>query len=1017
MKRLAEQLIVFAARYRSRFLIALAALGLLAGLSLFRIQFTHDVSQLFPDSGSAGTVFRIVHETRLANTVQLEFISSDGIERHESFLDSIAEKLSRLPGIKRVAFRYRTGDFLPELLSFTALIPRFFSPEILKECSSETAVRNALKQLSFPTPGGIRLLRNQPFGLEQKILLDLRNLDELAGMRLAPEFPYFASQDKHRAMIVFDADIIIGDADSVRKLIAELRRIIEPLPEGMQFRIISGCMHTLGNEEVLKRDAAVAGMVSLMLFLLIFLLFYRRDWRTLWIPVIPLYASLLALGIMTLFFREICFYVIGLGCCITGLAIDQGIHVYAAFHGVNAERKTAALTEPMMLSAATSVLVFLFLGLTGIRAYVQLAVFAGLSLVFSCILALIVLPLFLNRDQPVMELNFTLPNRKIPVWPLALLCLTAILCGKSLLKNSDLSLDALDGTPRGIRLQEQDFNTAWRTPGRKTAVIAASGKDGEEALSRLKKLTNRLRQEKIPFAMPPFPPRREQQSNRMKWRSQKTAKEMAELEKQTQESCKKHHLPEKFFQPFFDQLRRAVASDDLSLPPVLRAIEQKMIKEHGESASAVALVPDTPGLAIAVHRELNKYQDGHWALLSREGFRLLIREELGGRFLLLLPLSLIAAGILAFLVFRNLTDLLLAMVPVLTAFSGLFILGALTGFRATPAAAFALILLTGLAIDYGIYAVSQLRNPDEISIRSSVFLSAATTVAGAGALIFSKHPALFDPGIVLSVGITLACLSGLYLVPLLKRNGKILPLLAFALLLMQNGCIAGKGDAFENHPESERLKERMKIYPEIPFKIQADAVIRRNGHTYSVILAADLDPQNGKIKAAGVHPGSGMLVFRLDDNHRNDYWAPLRPESSFENTAHDGPPPRRSFGSRMKDFFLKPVRSCRALFQKKSDERIKRQLSLALTEDFRRIFQLKKGKELAVKWKTEYIAVYADDGTEWEIRPESSIHKEDSSWSCEYRNQGETVLYRNHKWNYTIRLKIRKQQTKGKKNE
>ena len=964
MKRLTEQLIAFAAGNRTKVFAALLLLGLLAGLSLFRIKFTNDVSQLFPDSRDAGTTFRVLNETRLGNTVQLEFIVSDAIEKHEKYLDAVSKKLDRLPEVKNVVFRYRAHDLFQELTALTALIPRFYSPEVLDRCEAEPAVKKALKQLAFPIPGGVRMLRNQPFGLEQNILTDLRKLDDLTGMRLASGLPYFATPDKHRAMIVFNADLQIGDADSVRKLIGKLHRILEPLPAGMQFRILSGAMHTLGNEEVLKRDAMLSCTVSLALFLLIFLIFYRRDWRTLWIPAIPLYASLFSLGIMTLFFREICLYVVGLGSCITGLAIDQGIHVYAAYHGPDAERRTAALTEPMMLSAATSILVFVFLALTGIRAYVQLAAFAGLSLASSCMIALIVLPLFLNREKQMAELKLAFPTWKIsPVLPL-LLFPAAVFCGMLLLKNANFTLESLDGTPREIRMQEQDFNAAWRTPGIRTALLAAFGKTPDEAQTRLLKITNeRLQCNLFNIALPPVPPASRQKQNLEKWRTPEIAKKIDRLEKQIRETGKKHGLPENFFSPFFNQLRKSIGSDDLTLPPMLESIVRKMVWEHNGTASAIALVRDDETSARFIRPILRKHGDGHCALLSKEGFKQMIREDLGGRFLWILPLSVLSALALAYGVFRRFSDVLLAMIPVYVSFCGLFILGALTGFRATPAGAFALILLTGLAIDYGIYAVSQLRNPNEISIRESIFLSAATTVAGAGALVLSKHPALFGTGIVLSVGITLACLSGLYLVPMLKRNGKPGRLLSAVLFLfLLTGCTSGI--PLEEYSEAQSLKEKMRIYPETPFQIQANAILEVQDRKFTFLLAAELNPATGTIKAAGVS-GAGTLLFRI--NGRDCIWGSGIPENA-------------------------------------------QKLLASFREDLCRIFLLKDRNPLAVKQKAEYIVLSSQNGVKWEIHPDRTIRKETSfpirKWTGEYRDSGRTVLYCNHRGNYTIRLRI-----------
>ena len=394
------QWIAFCARHRAGAALVLTALGLLAAaLTIVCGRFTNDVRKLFPETPEVAATFRVLHDARLADAVQLEFVAQDDVTKYADFLFGAADRLRKLPGLSSVTFRYRAADPAAELASFSRLTPRFFSPDILLGCNPDAAAKQALKFLAFPVPGQGKLLRSQPFEWERKLLAQLKKLDDALGMKLDAGLPYFATQDRRRAMIAAEARILIGDADAVRRLFSDIRTAVGPLPPGLEMRIVSGCSHTLGNEEVLKRDAMISGTVSLVLLLLLFLRFCRGDRRALWIPVLPLYASLLSLGAMTLIFHEICWYVIGLGGCVTGLAVDQGIHVYAACRGAEGERRTAALGVPMLLAAATSVAVFVLLALTGIEAYIQLAVFAGLALILSALLALLVLPLLIDREH------------------------------------------------------------------------------------------------------------------------------------------------------------------------------------------------------------------------------------------------------------------------------------------------------------------------------------------------------------------------------------------------------------------------------------------------------------------------------------------------------------------------------------------------------------------------------------------------------------------------------------------
>lgn len=977
----AEKLIRFAGRHRKLCLVLLTLAGAAALIAILSGSYTNDVSRLFPDTPESSAMFRVLRETHLADAAQLEFIDPSGIEKHEAWLEHIAAEIAAIPAVHSVTFRYRSNDPGAELSSFSRLAPRFHSPDALLECDPHTAVHNALGQLAFPVPGALRRTRKHPFKTEMRLLEKLRELDKLTGMRLAADLPYFATADKKRAMMTFDADIRVGDADAVRRLLTKVRQCIGAPPPRVNWRLISGSNHTLGNEETLKRDAAISGAVSLGLFLLIFIFFYRGDPRALWIPAIPLCASLLSLGLMTCFFHEICWYVVGLGGCITGLAVDQGIHVYAAFHGADAERRTAALAKPMILSAATSIAVFLILALSGIQAYVQLAVFAGTSLALSCLMALAVLPQLIRRDRGVRELRIPLPAppRRLGVlpWVLAIFAAAgAVYGGKRVLSRADFSLRSLDGTPESILREEADFKASWRSNAPRTAILAALGKDAENALEHLEDIASALEKRGVHVASTPRPTLAEQRRNLASWRTPETRRMIDDLESRTRRACEEGGLPPEFFSPYFSALRAAVDSDDLSLPPLLEHIDRRMVKERSGTAAAIALLRDDPRDTAVIRDELGKRNDGSCALLSEESFRSLIRDEAGGRFKWIMPLALLSALLLALAVFRNPTDVLRAMIPVAAAFSGLAILGGAVGFRATPAAAFALILLTGLSVDYGIYAVCQLRDPANLSVGTPIILSAATTIAGSGALMCSRHPALFDTGAVLSAGIAIACLSGLFLVPLTVKpgpSGKMLALFLAAMLAF-SGC-ATKID-LDDCPDAESIRAGLSPYPASPFTLQAVAAVEAdNGQTLNFLLAADVDPESERIKAAGVNAGSGALLFGSGQSAASPFATGSSP-------------------------------ALERLFR-------------AVQEDLKRIFLHKNRRPLAVERKTEYIAVYSDDKVEsrlyeWglELRREAFPFR---IWRCEFRDSGRTVDYRNQRLGYRLRLKINN--IMAKKNE
>lgn len=965
MKRFFEQSITFTIRRKWIVSGFVAVCVLVSLLLLFFTRYTNELHHLFPASGETGKTFRILNRSHLADTVQVEFLCSNGkkVTDFENYLDSAAGRLATLPQVRQVVFRYRANAMtMPDL---SGLITTTQDPaEVLPLCDPDQAVRDVQKQLALPVCD-IKALRKRPYPvMTQGLLQNLTLLNELGAMRFAPDLPYFADPAKERAMILFETDIPIGDADAVRTLYASVDQALSPLPEGLSYRIISGCNHTLGNESVLKRDATVAGILSVIFFVLIFLFFYRRDLRALWIPAIPLIASAPALGITALFFDEICLYVVGLGSSIVGLAIDQGIHIYSACREPgNKVRNAAGLAAPLLLSMATSALVFVFLAFTGIEAYMQLAVFAGLSLLFSALLTLFFLPALLPDAAGAGEKsNFSLPmpdpKHAHAAWGMLifLLIVTATLLPNL---HFELSAESLDGTPQEILEAEQDFNAVWRDPEVRTALIAATdGASGENALQKLETIHAALSEQGITLAMPPLPSAKRQAELQEKWAQPDTLAALQNLESQTKTALQERKMPVKFFDPFFTALHAGNGEK----PEFFRYIENKMIKERSNGSTALAMMAETPGNIAAARKILREMPD--CAVISREAFSQQIRQDFGSRFFILLCCSIAGSFLLAWLAFRNLRSVLLAMMPILFTFALLGTLGAVTGFKVNAAAGFALVLLAGLAIDYGVYAVHQLKAPENLSIRRSVLLSAATTIAGAGALVFSRHPVLSGTGIVLSLGIAAACFCGLYLVPLLagfkgSRKTKLILLLLLCFLL--TAC-SSPDIPLNDFEQKGQVLKAVAMYPQdAPYKIRANAVWEIFGNELTAILAFELDPATGTVKAAGVLP-AGTLLFRTSDQGL------VLGNGIPENAKH--------------------------LFRN-------------IQTDLKRIFLLNPAGALAAQ-DGEIILLHTGDQVEWELTGSTLARRcgmfPFRKWACRLENNGKNVIYENFEQYYTLRL-------------
>jgi predicted RND superfamily exporter protein len=81
----------------------------------------------------------------------------------------------------------------------------------------------------------------------------------------------------------------------------------------------------------------------------------------------------------------------------------------------------------------------------------------------------------------------------------------------------------------------------------------------------------------------------------------------------------------------------------------------------------------------------------------------------------------------------------------------------------------AAILIIGLGVDYGIFMVTKITHRLDLATQRAVFVSGLTTLAGFGALITARHPALHSIGLSVIVGISAAIAAALLVIPAIYR--------------------------------------------------------------------------------------------------------------------------------------------------------------------------------------------------------------------------------------------------------
>jgi predicted RND superfamily exporter protein len=191
-----------------------------------------------------------------------------------------------------------------------------------------------------------------------------------------------------------------------------------------------------------------------------------------------------------------------------------------------------------------------------------------------------------------------------------------------------------------------------------------------------------------------------------------------------------------------------------------------LVLGEGAAAEVLTLVPDGPELADLVEGQLQ----GAVQLVSQSRFRREISAAISHDFFRFIISASVVVVLLLLLLFRRVDKVLAALVPVGTGLIVMFGCMGTLGLEFNLFNIIACILVIGLGVDYGIFMVCKSAEGHSAATDKAVLVSGLTTLAGFGALVLARHPALHSIGVTVLLGIGAAIPAALLVVPVLYRG-------------------------------------------------------------------------------------------------------------------------------------------------------------------------------------------------------------------------------------------------------
>ena len=784
---------------RVLFAAILIAFLLVFGWLASRLKLEENISKMLPDKADIMMVNQTIESSGFMDRLFIHVYSNkENPDLLTQYADSLAQILNTCPDtnlIRELEYRL-TEDQESAIYSFV----QDNLPVLLEE-SDYDSIRDKLaqKNIDQSIEGGYQLLMtpagawSAPMFLKDPLNFTSLGLNKLSKLKLDDNIEvyngYFLSKDhKHLLMWLIPKNEPNETTENTR-LVARVDSSLENLNTDLvRGEYFGTTAVAVGNATRIKADIHTTVAIAFTV-LLLFLTFYFRKLATiiyLFTPVV--FGALFALAFLYVFKGSISAISLGIGSMIVGITIDFSLHFLNHFKEENNTKNVLKATiRPILTSCLTTASAFFCLTLVRSEALTDLGIFAGFSVIGAALVTLLVLPqlikpfkkkannhkfdLFAKFSNLSIEKNHKLLGVVFIITIICLFFFKDVKFDGDMQKMNYMS-DQLQGA--------QNRLTELNGHAEKTIYLIAQGDSEEEVLQdnlQVGKIINELQKRfpSIEFANSSvLLISKEEQAIRLeRW---KTFWTDIRLNK-TLDSLALSGRKFKFKSSAFNRLKKWVTSNFSTYNTKdlfhLKALNVGAFIGEKEGRHVVFNPVRVNGESLSEIKEYLEKQKTF--VFDKATFTNSIVTALQKDFSSLILASLLAVLLILFLFFRHSLLALLTILPVVVCW--VWVTGIMSIFD-IQFNIFNIIvssLVFGLGIDYAIFITSGLLHElktgeKKVAVyKTSILLSALTTVCGVGALILAKHPALYSMAFISILGIGVAVLLSFTLQSFLIR--------------------------------------------------------------------------------------------------------------------------------------------------------------------------------------------------------------------------------------------------------
>lgn len=771
---------------KNKILSVFAALGI-AVLCIFfasKINFEEDINQIIPKNEKSDLTAKVLKQLNFSDKIIVIIENKSGedsfqlSETADTFLKKI-EPLQKYIG--SVQGKVNDNEISETFDFVNQNLPLFLNESDYKEIDRKLQKDSIARQvennyISLVSPTSLvtkEFIKKDPLGLTFLGIKKLNALNISKDFKL--EDSYIVTKDGKNLLLFIDPKNKSNDTKANEAFVDQLNSIKDGINKQFkgktEISYFGSPVIAVANAKQIKKDIQNTVVIS-MTVLLVLLIYYFRNVFTPIIVFLPtVFSVLLALLVLYFIKDKISAISLSVGAILIGITIDYALHILTHYkHNNNIEELYKEITQPIILSSATTAVSFLCLVFVRSEALKDLGLFAAITVILSSITALIIVPQLYKPKEKSEQPNTNFID-KIGSYPyeknkpLIIGCSIIILACLFGFRHVGFNEDIgdLNYIPKELKISEAKLQKLSDITSKSIYTISY-GDSEEQALSRNSELSSFLEKEKKEGKILSYnsigsvvlsekdQQKKIEQWNRF-WNDQKKSLAISELIS----NGNKFGFNSSAFDGFNEVLHKNYSALSLKDYQKVKALQisEFMSSENGfYTVSNVVKVDEKKRDAFI--KDIEKKHDA--IAIDRqqmnENFLGLLKRD----FNTLINYSLLAIILTIIVFFRNFELTVLTMFPIVL--TGVVTAGILyfLGLELNIFSTVVCTLVFGVGDDFSIFLTQAMQKEhttgkNELpTYRISIILAVFTTILSIGSLIFAKHPALHSLALVALIG-------------------------------------------------------------------------------------------------------------------------------------------------------------------------------------------------------------------------------------------------------------------------